>query len=181
MKIKETKLPGVLILEPDVYVDERGYFKELFQIKKYADFGLNLPFMQDNYSYSKHGVVRGLHFQKKHPQGKLVCCLSGSIYDVIVDFNLNSPNYGKYIGIEISDKNHRQVWIPPGYAHGFCVLSNDACFLYKCTDIYIPNDEGGILWNDPDIDIKWPLSNPLVSKKDSNLPTLKQLRDTSLN
>ena len=112
MKIKETKLPGVLILEPDVYVDERGYFKELFQIKKYEDLGIDLPFMQDNFSYSKHGVVRGLHFQKKHPQGKLVCCLSGSIYDVIVDFNLDSPNYGKYIGIEISDKNHRQVWIP---------------------------------------------------------------------
>ena len=165
MKIKETKLPGVLILEPDVYVDERGYFKELFQIKKYEDLGIDLPFMQDNFSYSKHGVVRGLHFQKKHPQGKLVCCLSGSIYDVIVDFNLDSPNYGKYIGIEISDKNHRQVWIPYGYAHGFCVLSNDAYFLYKCTNIYIPSDEGGILWNDPDIDIKWPLISPLVSKR----------------
>ena len=136
MKIINTKLPNVLIIKPNVFGDDRGIFKEIFQINEYANAGINYKFVQDNYSRSNKGVLRGLHFQKNKPQGKLVSCLFGSVYDVVVDVNPNSDTFGKYIGIELSSENHYQLWIPPGYAHGFYVLSDKADFYYKCTIIF---------------------------------------------
>lgn len=176
MKIKKTTLSGVLIIEPEVFNDKRGFFKETFKVEHYKNAGINLPFVQDNYSRSKEGVLRGLHFQKSQPQGKLVSCILGSVYDVAVDINPKSKNFGKYVGVELNDKNHLQLWIPPGYAHGFCVLSKCADIFYKCTDYYFPNDEGGLLWNDPEVAINWPIETPLISTKDKLLPTLKEIK-----
>ena len=176
MKVTKTKLSGVLIIEPSVFGDERGFFKEIFQKERYDEIGINNSFVQDNYSRSEYGVLRGLHFQKKNPQGKLVSCTLGSVFDVIVDIKPDSKTFSQYIGVEISEKNHLQIWVPPGYAHGFCVLSEIADFHYKCTDFYFPNDEGGIVWNDPDVNVKWPISNPKLSSKDLKLPSLKTLK-----
>ncbi|MDA8687883.1 dTDP-4-dehydrorhamnose 3,5-epimerase [bacterium] len=177
MKIINTKLPNVLILKPNVYEDDRGIFKEIFQINEYAKAGINYNFVQDNYSRSNKGVLRGLHFQKNKPQGKLVSCLFGAVYDVVVDVNPNSDTFGKYLGIELSSENHYQLWIPPGYAHGFCVLSDTADFYYKCTDYYNKEDEYGIIWNDKDLCIKWPTSKPSISIKDGMLPSLKSMKE----
>lgn len=175
MKILETKLPGVLIIEPKVFGDQRGFFLETFQIDRYKEGGINLPFVQDNHSRSQKGVLRGLHFQRTRPQGKLVSVSRGSVYDVAVDINPQSPTCGQFVGVELSDQNHRQLWVPPGYAHGFCVLSDVADFQYKCTDFYFPEDEGGLIWNDPEIAIPWPIDNPQLSVKDQANPTLDQL------
>ena len=177
MKIINTKLPNVLILKPNVFRDNRGLFKEIYQINKYAKAGINYKFVQDNYSRSNKGVLRGLHYQKKKPQGKLVSCLFGAVYDVVVDVNPNSATFGKYIGIELSSENHYQLWIPPGYAHGFCVLSDTADFYYKCTDYYDKEDEYGIVWNDKELCIKWPTNRPTISRKDEMLPTFKNLKE----
>jgi len=176
MNVIETKLPGVLIIEPKVFGDHRGFFKETFQAVRYADAGINLPFVQDNHSRSQKGVLRGLHLQKTRPQGKLVCCPRGVVYDVAVDVNPESATFGQYVGVELTEDNHRQLWIPPGYAHGFCVLSDVADFQYKCTDLYFPEDEGGVIWNDPEVKIDWPINNPALSDKDQKLPTLAQIR-----
>ena len=173
MRIIKTLLPGVLIIKPTVFGDDRGFFKEVFQTERYKKVGLTIPFVQDNQSRSEFGVLRGLHFQKRKPQGKLVSCSLGKVYDVIVDINPKSKTFSKYVGVEISEENHLQIWIPPGYAHGFCVLSEKADFYYKCTELYFPEDEGGLIWNDPDVNIKWPLTNPKLSKKDLMLPTIK--------
>lgn len=172
MKVTETRLRGVLIIEPQVFGDERGFFKEIYQVERYRELGIDLPFVQDNFSRSQRGVLRGLHFQKTRPQGKLVGCTLGAVWDVVVDIDPYSPTYGTYVGIELSETNHLQLWVPPGYAHGFCVLSESADFHYKCTDYYDPADEGGILWNDPDLDIGWPVDSPLVSEKDRALTIL---------
>lgn len=177
MKIIETALPGVLIIEPRVFGDHRGFFLETFQAERYREAGITLPFVQDNHSRSGQGVLRGLHFQRSRPQGKLVSVSRGAVYDVAVDINPDSPTCGQFVGIELNDENHRQLWIPPGYAHGFCVLSEVADFQYKCTDYYIPEDEGGLLWNDPEINIPWPIEQPLLSAKDQRNPTLAQLLD----
>ena len=172
MNVIDTRLKGVLIIEPKVFGDERGFFKETFQTERYQEIGIDLPFVQDNLSRSQKGVLRGLHFQKTRPQGKLVGCSRGAVWDVVVDIDPRSPTYGTYVGIELSEANHLQLWVPPGYAHGFCVLSELADFEYKCTDYYDPADEEGILWDDPDLDIEWPVDSPLVSEKDRALTTL---------
>lgn len=174
MNVIETALPGVLIIEPKVFGDARGFFLETFQVERYREIGITLPFVQDNHSRSQRGVLRGLHFQKTKPQGKLVRVGRGAVYDVAVDIDPASPTFGKHVGVELSDDNHRQMWIPPGYAHGFCVLSEVADFEYKCTELYYPEDEGGVIWNDPDIGINWPCKNPVLSQKDGSLPNLQR-------
>ena len=175
MNVSETELPGVLIIQPKVLGDDRGFFKETFQNDRYVEAGIALPFVQDNHSRSQRGVLRGLHLQRTRPQGKLVSCSSGAVFDVAVDIDPRSSTYGKYVGVTLSSSNHKQLWIPPGYAHGFCVLSEYADFQYKCTDYYFPEDEGGVIWNDPNIDIDWPIDNPILSEKDLKLPTLASL------
>lgn len=174
MRVIETILPGVLILEPKVHGDSRGFFQETWREDTYNNIGIP-PFVQDNHSRSAKGVLRGLHAQRLCPQGKLVRVSRGAVFDVAVDINPNSPTFGKHVAVELSDENHRQFYVPPGYAHGFCVLSDDADFLYKCTQYYQPGDEIGVLWNDPAIGIQWPVSNPLLSAKDEALPTLTAL------
>jgi dTDP-4-dehydrorhamnose 3,5-epimerase len=175
MKIIETDIPDVLIIEPKVFGDERGFFLESFEIERYRAIGIHLPFVQDNHSRSQRGVLRGLHFQRTRPQGKLVSVSRGSVYDVVVDINPDSLSCGKFVGIELNDENHRQLWVPPGYAHGFCVLSDTADFQYKCTDFYSPQDEGGLLWNDKTLQIPWPIDEPRLSVKDLNNPTFSEL------
>jgi len=175
MKITETKLSGVLIIEPKVFGDSRGFFKETFQAERYREAGIEYTFVQDNYSRSQKGVLRGLHFQITKPQGKLVSCPKGAVFDVAVDIDPESTTYGQYVGVELTEENHKQMWMPPGYAHGFCVLSETADFLYKCTDYYDPSDEGGVIWNDPDVAIDWPIADPSLSNKDAILPTLAEL------
>ena len=175
MKVIETQLAGVLIIEPKVFGDHRGFFLETFQLERYRDAGIGLSFVQDNHSRSQRGVLRGLHFQRTRPQGKLVSVSRGAVYDVAVDINPDSPTCGQYVGVELNDENHRQLWVPPGYAHGFCVLSEVADFQYKCTDYYQPEDEGGLLWNDPDVGIPWPVAEPQLSAKDQLNPRLRDL------
>ena len=176
MNITETKLAGVLIIEPKVFGDARGFFKETFQAERYREAGVEYTFVQDNYSRSQKGVLRGLHFQITKPQGKLVSCPKGAVYDVVVDIDPESTTYGQYVGVELTEESHKQLWVPPGYAHGFCVLSETADFQYKCTDYYDPSDEGGVIWNDPDLTIEWPIQQPALSEKDQKLPTLAQIR-----
>ena len=176
MNVIETALAGVVIIEPRVFGDDRGFFLETFSQQRYLESaGIQLPFVQDNHSRSTKGVLRGLHFQKTKPQGKLVRVVMGEVYDVVVDINPKSPTYGQYEGEILSEQNKRQLWVPPGYAHGFVVLSEVADFEYKCTDYYDPSDEGGVLWNDPDIAIPWPIDNVSLSEKDAVLPCLKDL------
>ncbi|MEZ5458864.1 MAG: dTDP-4-dehydrorhamnose 3,5-epimerase [Steroidobacteraceae bacterium] len=177
MIVTETALPGVRIIEPKVHGDPRGFFMETFQAKRYAEIaGIDLPFVQDNHSRSARGVLRGLHAQKQRPQGKLVRCARGEVFDVAVDIDPASPTFGTWVGVVLSDVNQRQFWVPPGYAHGFVVLSDIADFEYKCTDYYDPSDEIGLIWNDPDVAIDWPIKEPLLSAKDQALPTLAELR-----
>ncbi|OIO66267.1 MAG: dTDP-4-dehydrorhamnose 3,5-epimerase [Zetaproteobacteria bacterium CG_4_9_14_3_um_filter_49_83] len=175
MNIIETKLPGVLIVEPKVFGDARGFFLETFHKQRYQEAGIpgeGLEFVQDNHSRSSKGVLRGLHFQLENPQGKLVSAGTGVVFDVAADVNPDSSTYGQWVGVELSEENHRQLWIPPGYAHGFCVLSDVADFQYKCTALYHPASDSGVLWNDPDLDIQWPIEAPLLSDKDRALPAL---------
>jgi len=173
MQITQTNLPGVLVIEPKVFKDARGFFLETFQAERYRAAGINPNFVQDNHSRSQKGVLRGLHFQKTKPQGKLINVSQGVVYDVAADVNPESPTFGQYFAIELSDVNHTQLWIPAGYAHGFCVLSDSADFHYRCTEYYDPQDEAGVLWNDPQININWPIKSPLLSEKDKQLPLLK--------
>jgi len=176
LDVKTTALPGVLLIRPRVFGDERGFFLETFSAERYRDqAGIDLPFVQDNHSRSRRGILRGLHFQRAHPQGKLVSVARGLVYDVAVDIDPDSPTCGRYVGAELSDANHWQLWIPPGYAHGFCVLSDEADFTYKCTDYYRPGDEGGLAWNCPRVAIDWPLDDPQLSVRDSAYPGLDAL------
>lgn len=175
MKVIETQLPGVLIIEPKAFGDHRGFFLETFQVERYREHGIDLPFVQDNHSRSARGVLRGLHFQRTRPQGKLVSVSRGAVYDVAVDIDPQSATCGQFVGVELNDENHRQLWVPPGYAHGFCVISEVADFQYKCTDYYQPEDEGGLLWNDPDVGIPWPVAEPQLSAKDQLNPRLRDL------
>ena len=176
MKVTQTRLSGVLIIEPKVFGDSRGFFKETFHEERYCEAGVRLAFVQDNHSRSERGVLRGLHLQKTRPQGKLVSCSRGSVYDVAVDVDPGSDTFGEYVGVELNEDNHKQLWIPPGYAHGFCVISDVADFQYKCTDLYFPEDEGGLIWNDPEVAIDWPVYQPKLSDKDLKLPTLADIR-----
>ncbi len=164
-----------MIFEPDVFGDARGYFCETFSSKRYEEAGLKLPFVQDNVSFSTKGILRGLHFQYPHAQGKLVQVLSGKVFDAAVDIRAGSPDFGHWFGETLSAENHKQMYIPPGFAHGFCVLSDTALFSYKCTDYYSQATEGGIIWNDPDIGIAWPVTAPQVSKKDAGFTPLKNI------
>jgi dTDP-4-dehydrorhamnose 3,5-epimerase len=173
LKISETELPGVLLLEPKRFGDDRGFFMELFHAKRYAEAGIPGPFVQDNFSRSAKGILRGLHFQQPQAQGKLVQVFAGAVYDVAVDVRRGSPTFGKWVGVELSADNRRQLWVPAGFAHGFCVLSESADFHYKCTDFYSPATEQGIAWNDPDLGIPWPVTSPLLSPKDAAAPRLK--------
>jgi dTDP-4-dehydrorhamnose 3,5-epimerase len=175
MKVIETKIPGVLIIEPKVFGDSRGFFLESFNAARYAEYGIETNFVQDNHSRSTKGVLRGLHFQKKYPQGKLVSVTSGIVFDVAVDIRQNSSTFGQWVGIILSADEHKQFYIPPGLAHGFCVLSETADFQYKCTDYYHPEDEGSIRWNDSDIAIEWNISDPILSEKDAKAPFLKDI------
>ena len=175
MKVISTTLPGVILIEPKVFGDARGFFLETFHAERYAQAGIPDPFVQDNHSHSAKGVLRGLHFQKQYPQGKLVYVTSGMVFDVAVDIRPHSPTRGKWFGIILTAEKHQQFYIPPGFAHGFCVLSEQADFHYKCTDYYHPEDEGCIRWNDPEINIQWPINNPILSAKDANAKYLKDL------
>ena len=177
MNVIQTKLADCVIIEPSVYEDERGFFLETFQAERYAKVaGISLPFVQDNHSRSGKGVLRGLHFQKTKPQGKLVRVVRGEVYDVAVDIRVGSATYGHWEAVVISEENKKQFWVPPGFAHGFLVISESAEFLYKCTDYYDPSDEGSLLWNDPDLNIPWPNNSPILSKKDAQAPLLANLK-----
>ena len=166
MKVVETRIPGVLIVEPKVFGDERGFFMETFHGRKYKEHGIDRIFVQDNHSRSCRSTLRGLHYQLRHPQGKLVYAVSGEIFDVAVDIRKGSATFGQWVGITLSAVNKRQIYVPEGFAHGFCVVSDQADVIYKCTDFYAPDDDYGILWSDPKIGIDWPVDAPLLSPKD---------------
>jgi dTDP-4-dehydrorhamnose 3,5-epimerase len=173
MQILETTLPGVLLIEPRVFNDDRGFFFESYSEQRAWDAGLQVKFVQDNHSFSKQGTLRGLHYQLQNPQGKLVRVATGEVFDVAVDIRQGSPTFGHWYGVHLSAENRRQLYVPPGFAHGFCVLSETADFLYKCTDFYAPGDEYGIYWDDPDIGIDWQVERPVLSEKDAIAPRLK--------
>ncbi len=174
MTAVETEIEGLRVFAPRVFEDERGSFMEVYHAARYAEEGLTERFVQDNLSRSRRGVIRGLHFQRRHPQGKLIQVVRGAVYDVAVDLRSGSPTFGQHLGVDLSDTNHRQLWVPPGFAHGFCALS-DADVLYKCTDVYHPDDEGGLLWDDPALGIAWPVETPMLSDRDLQHPTLAAL------
>jgi len=176
MNIIPTSLKGLLIMEPNVFEDKRGYFLEMHHQERFQSAGLDANFVQDNLSFSKKGTLRGLHFQINHPQAKLVQAVTGEIFDVAVDIRSESPTFGKWSSALLSEENKRQLFIPEGFAHGFCVLSESAHVAYKCSDYYSHEDEGGILWSDPAIDIDWPVENPTLSEKDQQYPFLTDLR-----
>lgn len=179
MIVEKTPIEGVLLVKPKVFGDKRGFFVETWQKKRYEEAGINLPFVQDNHSMSTKGILRGLHFQKKHPQGKLVMVSQGEVFDVAVDLRKDSPTFGKWFGALLTAENQHQLWVPPGMAHGFVVLSETVHFHYKCTDYYHPEDEGSIRWNDPDVDVKWPISfEPVVSEKDAKAPFFADIKDS---
>jgi len=177
VEVEKTPLDGVLLIKPRVWGDERGYFVETWQRKRYAAAGIDLPFVQDNHSMSTRGILRGLHYQKTHSQGKLVCVSLGSIFDVAVDIRIGSPTFGRWFGVELTRQTQWQMWIAPGLAHGFAVTSDTAHFHYKCTDYYHPEDEAGIRWNDPDIGIRWPVTDPVLSAKDAAAPLWRDVAD----
>lgn len=170
MQIEKTIIPGVLVFTPKVFGDDRGFFLESYNRKEFAKAGIEEVFVQDNHSKSVQGVIRGLHYQKKHPQGKLIRVIQGEVLDVVVDIRRESPAFGKWVSVLISAENNKQVWIPGGLAHGFSVLSETAEFCYKVTDYYHPEDEAGIRWNDPQLNIDWQVQTPILSEKDKNLP-----------
>ncbi|MEW5722773.1 MAG: dTDP-4-dehydrorhamnose 3,5-epimerase [Thermodesulfobacteriota bacterium] len=180
MKIIETDLAGLLVIEPAVFGDPRGFFHETWREDRYREAGVGGLFVQDNFSRSAHRVLRGLHFQKKHPQAKLVFVTRGEVFDVAVDLRPGSPTFGRWYGLVLSDKNHRQVWVPAGMAHGFYVLSDEADFIYKCTDYYHPEDEGGLLYSDTDLGIDWPAPDPILNERDRNFPRLRDLAPDDL-
>lgn len=173
MEVIATPIQGVLLIKPKVWRDARGYFVETWQRQRYSEAGVNLPFVQDNRSRSVRGTLRGLHFQRTFPQGKLVSVSSGAVFDVAVDIRKGSPTFGQWYGAELTCENQHQLWVAPGLAHGFCVLSDSADFSYKCTELYHPEDEGSVRWNDPDLGIVWPVADPLVSAKDAAAPLFK--------
>lgn len=175
MKITPTAIPEVLLIEPDVHGDARGFFMESWHARKYAEQGLDVAFVQDNHSRSRRGVLRGLHYQLEVPQGKLVRVTAGRVFDVAVDIRRGSPSFGRWVGYELSGENFRQLYVPPGFAHGFCVLSESADFLYKCTDFYAPETEYGIRWDDPDIGIDWPDGEFQISDKDAQNKLLREM------
>jgi len=180
MRIHQTSLKGVLIVEPQVFRDKRGYFLETYHEKKFKEAGIDSRFVQTNHSHSIEGVIRGLHYQLKYPQAKLIYVPRGSIFDVAVDIRQDSPTFAKWIGFHISEENHNQVFIPCGFAHGFCVMSKEADVIYKCTGVYEPDDEYGIRWDDPKLSIYWPVKDPTISEKDLRFPYLSNIQKEAL-
>ena len=172
LKISETTLPGVLLIEPRVFGDDRGFFMETYRVDAFRAIGIGDAFVQDNHSRSARGVLRGLHYQEPNAQGKLVRCTRGAIFDVAVDIRRGSPSFGRWFGLELSDANKLMLWIPPGFAHGFCALEDDSDLVYKCTKLYDAASDRSILWNDPAIEIEWPIAEPVLSDKDANAPRL---------
>lgn len=180
MQIHTTRLDGVIIVEPKVFKDPRGIFLETYQENRYRENGIPCPFVQDNLSYSVKNTLRGLHYQHPHGQAKLVNVVKGEVFDVAVDIRKGSPTFGRWVGVTLSSENHRQMFIPEGFAHGFCVLSDHAVFTYKCSEFYYPQAEHGIVWNDPQIGIEWPVASPLLSDKDGQYPHLNDVPETKL-
>ena len=180
MQIIETEIEDVRIIVPQVFRDDRGYFLETYHLNRFESSGLSSVFVQDNLSFSVQNTLRGLHFQVTRPQAKLIQVISGEIFDVAVDIRSKSPTFGHWVGVHLSEQNKRQVFIPEGFAHGFCVLSESAHVAYKCSNFYTPDDEGGILWSDPAIGINWPITQPIVSAKDQQLPVISDLPSEEL-
>lgn len=180
IKFKRTKLDGAVIIEPQVFKDERGFFYESYHLEKYKEIGIK-SFVQDNFSKSSRDVLRGLHFQRSKPQGKLVSVLEGEVYDVAVDLRRDSSTFGQWEGVLLSSENNRQFYVPENFAHGFLVLSETATFHYKCTNFYDPNDEDGIMWNDQDLNIDWPTDTPIISAKDKTQPSFEAFKNSGNN
>lgn len=181
LDVQTTEIEGVLVFTPKVYNDDRGFFVETYNKELYQEAGLDYDFVQDNYSHSAKGTLCGLHYQLPHTQGKLISVIWGEIFDVAVDIRKSSPTFGQWVGINISDKNRKQLFVPAGLAHGFCVISEKADVMYKCTDTYAPTCEKGILWSDPDIGIKWPaIESAIISGKDARLPLLSEIPQAEL-
>jgi dTDP-4-dehydrorhamnose 3,5-epimerase len=176
MDVVSLEIPDVKLVKPGVFQDARGFFMQTYHHEQYRNAGIDVRFVQDNWSRSTRGVLRGLHYQLMHAQDKLVSVIRGEVFDVAVDIRKGSPTFGKWVGTVLSEANRHQIFIPAGFAHGFCVLSQEADLVYKCSDFYTPGDEYGIRWNDPDLDIKWPLSDVLVSEKDQKVPLLKDVQ-----
>jgi dTDP-4-dehydrorhamnose 3,5-epimerase len=175
MKVIKCELDSLLIIEPDVFGDHRGFFLESWNRKRYREAGIDAEFVQDNFSFSQRGTLRGLHFQNPLPQGKLVSVCQGEVFDVAVDIRRDSQTFGKWHGVTLTGENKRQFWVPAGFAHGFAVISETALFHYKCTEIYSPQNELGFRWDDPDVGIKWPVATPTLSQRDAKAPFLKEL------
>ena len=176
LNVIETLLPGVVVLEPEVLADERGFFMETYHAARFRQLGIEAVFVQDNHSRSMRGVLRGLHYQEPNAQGKLVRCTRGALYDVAVDIRVGSPHFGKWVGADLTEENKRMLWVPPGFAHGFCALTDNADMVYKCTALYDAQSDRSILWNDSDLGIKWPIARPLLSPKDAAAPRLKEAK-----
>lgn len=174
-QIENSEISEIKIITPQIYEDERGYFFESYNANDFKKLGLPTKFLQDNQSYSKKGTLRGLHYQLKYQQGKLVRVIKGKVFDVAVDIRQGSPTFGKYVGVHLSDENNKIMYIPEGFAHGYVVLSETVIFQYKCTEIYHPEDEYGLLWDDKDLNIQWPVINPILSNRDKSLPTLQSV------
>jgi dTDP-4-dehydrorhamnose 3,5-epimerase len=177
MKVEPTALPDVIVITPDVHRDARGFFLETYHARKYRDAGIDATFVQDNLSRSVRGTLRGLHAQRRRPQGKLIRVVEGEIYDVTVDLRRGSRTFGRWVAVCLSGENFRQCYVPPGFAHGFCVLSAAAVVEYKCTELYDPADEIAVVWNDRDLAIEWPVVQPILSPKDAAAPSLRDTRD----
>lgn len=175
MKITNTDLSDVKIIEPDVFPDDRGSFQELFRADRCGDLGISKPFVQHNLSVSRRNVLRGMHYQLRNPQAKLVTVIQGEVFDVVIDIRRGSPTFGRSVGMRLSEANHLLFFVPEGFAHGFCVLSDEARFLYMTTAFYAPGDDYGILWSDPDLTIEWPVTNPVLNRRDALLPRLKNV------
>ncbi len=178
MRVVSTAIPGVVIVEPDVHADDRGFFLETYQADRYRDHGIPGPFVQDNHSRSAGGTLRGLHLQRQRQQGKLIRVIEGEIFDVAVDVRRGSPTFGRWVGVALTAESFRQIYVPPGFAHGFAVLSPVAQVEYKATDFYDPADELGIAWNDPALAISWPMARPILSNRDARHPRLADLSDS---
>jgi dTDP-4-dehydrorhamnose 3,5-epimerase len=177
VKTIPTDLPGVVIIEPQVFPDQRGFFFESYHAERYAQAGIPAAFVQDNHSSSTKGTIRGLHFQWRHPQAKLLRVIRGTVFDVAVDIRLGSPTFSCWVGVELSAENTRQLFVPTGFAHGFCVTSDVAEVEYKCTDFYVADDQHGVVWNDPTINVRWPVQEPVLSDRDRGYPPLTLYRD----
>jgi len=175
LKVTKTVIDGAYLIDLDMFGDKRGFFLESYEKKRYAEHGIDVDFVQDNRSFSQKGVVRGLHYQINHPIGHLIYVTHGSVFDVGVDLRAGSNTFGKHIAFILSAENNQQLFLPAGIAHGFCTLADDTEILYKCTEYYYPEDEAGVLWNDPDIGIDWPISDPLIKERDAAFPMLKDV------